>query len=75
MDHHLVRCPKCGSSTHVKVSTVGNSEELMSRQRQCDAAVCRHEFDTVELTQDRLSYLHSILYRWNQMFAWVTGRP
>jgi hypothetical protein len=69
MDH--VTCPKCASTTQIKVSTVGSHEELCGRERKCVAPSCGFEFDTVEITRDRLSFFNSILYRWNQMRAWA----
>jgi hypothetical protein len=68
---HPVRCPNCGSTTHVKISTVGSGHELMGRLRKCDAPPCGFEFETIELTQDRHAFFNSILYRWNQLRAWA----
>jgi hypothetical protein len=73
MDH--VTCPKCGSNTHIKVSTVGVHGELCGRARKCAAAACGFEFETVEISQERFSFLNSILYHWNQMRAWALNSP
>ena len=73
MDH--VTCPKCASNTVVKVSTVGIHGELCGRSRKCVAAHCGFEFETVEISQDRFSFLNSVLYQWNQLRAWALHGP
>ena len=63
-------CPKCGHrATHT--TPAPGVEELSRRSVVCLNKECGYAEHVVEITAERLNHLNSILYRWNQMRAWM----